>query len=75
MRLKYFTYLLCLVVFISSCRKEPQPLPQEETRVTADPNAVVKGFYLVNEGNMNMNKASLDYLDLVTGVYKKNFYC
>ena len=31
-------------------------------------------IYLVNEGNMNMNKASLDYLDLVTGVYKRNLY-
>ena len=74
MKLKHFTYLFCLVLLVASCRKEPQPLPQEETRVTAEPNAVVKGFYLVNEGNMNMNKASLDYLDLVTGVYKRNLY-
>jgi DNA-binding beta-propeller fold protein YncE len=74
MKSKYLIYLICVVVFAASCRKEPQPLPQEETRVAAEPNAVVKGFYLANEGNMNMNKASLDYLDLVTGVYKKNFY-
>ncbi len=75
MKLRHFIHvLLVLILLITSCRKEPQPLPVEETNVIADPNAVVKGFYLVNEGNMNMNKASLDYLNLVNGVYKRNLY-
>lgn len=74
MKLKHLTYMLALTAFALSCRKDPQPLPEEEIRIPADPNAVVKGFYLVNEGNMNMNKASLDYLNLVDGVYKRNLY-
>ena len=57
-----------------SCRKDPQPLPSEITRVEPEPTSTIKGLYLVNEGNMNMNKASLDYLDLVNGIYTRNLY-
>lgn len=74
MKLKHLAYLLVIAVFAAACRKDPQPLPDEQIRVPADPTAVVKGFYLVNEGNMNMNKASLDYLNLVDGIYKRNIY-
>ena len=74
MKLKHLAYLLVITVFTAACRKDPQPLPDEQIRVPADPTAVVKGFYLVNEGNMNMNKASLDYLNLVDGIYKRNIY-
>lgn len=62
------------VVIISACRKDPQPLPSEITKVEPEPTSVIKGFYLVNEGNMNMNKASLDYMDLVNGIYTRNLY-
>ncbi|NRF38149.1 YncE family protein [Pedobacter foliorum] len=59
----------------TSCRKELKPVPeQQETLLTPDPSAQVKGFYIVNEGNMNMNKASLDYLDYTTGIYRRNIY-
>lgn len=71
--MKKLVYLLFLVV-LTACRKEPQPLSATVTRVEATPGSVVKGFYLVNEGNMNMNKASLDYLDLVNGLYTRNLY-
>jgi len=74
MKLKHLAYLLVIAVFAAACRKDPQPLPDEQIRIPADPTAVVKGFYLVNEGNMNMNKASLDYLNLVDGIYKRNIY-
>lgn len=32
------------------------------------------GMYLLNEGNMGSNKASIDYLDLVNGYYVHNIY-
>lgn len=67
--------LLILVVFILSCRKDLKPIPeQQEVILPPDPSAAVKGFYIVNEGNMNMNKASLDYLDYTTGIYRRNIY-
>ena len=34
----------------------------------------VYGFYLLNEGNWGSNKASLDYFDYATGVFKRNIY-
>ena len=34
----------------------------------------IAGFFLLNEGNMGSNKATLDYFDYETGVYTKNIY-
>lgn len=73
--LKFPIYILVfLMAIISACRKDPQPLPSEITKVEPEPTSGIKGFYLVNEGNMNMNKASLDYMDLVNGIYTRNLY-
>ena len=77
---KLFYAFILAVVFgatgiLSSCRKELKPIPeQEENILPPDPIASVKGFYIVNEGNMNMNKASLDYMDYTTGNYRRNIY-
>ncbi|MEE1944356.1 DUF5074 domain-containing protein [Pedobacter sp. KR3-3] len=66
--------IVFLVLGFVACRKDPMPLPAEVSRVEPEPTSAIKGFYLVNEGNMNMNKASLDYLDLVNGIYTRNLY-
>ena len=34
----------------------------------------VRGFYLLNEGNMGSNKATLDYYDYTTATYKRNIF-
>lgn len=74
-KLNFAIALLIFSVAISSCRKDPQPVPeQRETLLPPDPTSVIKGFYLVNEGNMGMNKASLDYLDYTEGIYRRNIY-
>ncbi len=68
-------FCLCLALPLLSCRKEPKPLPAEVEQVTsANPASLLKGFYVLNEGNMNMNKASLDYFDYYKGTYKRNIY-
>lgn len=73
--LKYGAIIILMVAF-ASCRKDPQPIPEEITNTLfpAESNARVKGMYVVNEGNMNMNKASLDYVDFTQGLYRKNIY-
>lgn len=77
---KLFYAFILAVVFgvtgcLTSCRKELKPIPeQEENILPPDPITSVKGFYIVNEGNMNMNKASLDYMDYTTGNYRRNIY-
>jgi len=65
------TLLLCIV---ASCRKDSGQLPAEQEQVGGGTNGKVKGLYLVNEGNMGTNKASLDYYDYATGVYKRNLF-
>lgn len=66
--------LAMMILALCACRKDPKPLPAETNQLAPDPSAVLKGMYLANEGNMNMNKASLDYLDFRKGIYTKNFY-
>ncbi|TCD01639.1 YncE family protein [Pedobacter psychroterrae] len=74
--LRYIVVMLFAVAFLASCRKDPKPVPEEvvETLFPADLNVAVKGLYLVNEGNMSMNKASLDYVDFTSGQYRRNIY-
>lgn len=64
-----------LSLLATSCRKDtPPPTEQVSTLFTPNPASVIKGIYLLNEGNFNANKATLDYVDYTTGVYRKNIY-
>lgn len=72
-------YILSLFALLSilatSCRKDaPPPTEQVTTLFTPNPSSVVKGVYLLNEGNFNANKATLDYVDYTNGLYRKNIY-
>ncbi|MFC0516748.1 YncE family protein [Mucilaginibacter angelicae] len=76
-KLKIALYLstVLIVLLAVSCRKAPQVIPEQvETIFTPDPSSTIKGLYLLNEGNMNMNKASLDFVNFRTGVYQRNIY-
>jgi DNA-binding beta-propeller fold protein YncE len=67
--------IVLIVLLAASCRKAPQVIPEQvETFAAADPSSALKGMYLLNEGNMNMNKASLDFINFRTGVYQRNIY-
>ena len=70
--------LLCLAV---GCRKdelvvpteyELLPLPIRSEADFADDEPI--GMYLLNEGNMGSNKASIDYVDFANGYYVRNVY-
>ncbi|MFY0254547.1 YncE family protein [Chitinophaga sp. 30R24] len=68
------SFLLALLL-ITGCRKGDKIVPPVVTPVdTANPHAPYNGIYLLNEGNMGSNKASLDYYDYTTGTYSKNIY-
>lgn len=72
--------VLCVASFsllLTSCHKEEEEiLPSKSIvvnpwdRVTGD----IHGFFLLNEGNMGSNKASLDYYDYATGTYTRNIF-
>lgn len=73
--IRTISLLIVVLACAISCRKDLKPIPEQQQQVLPpDPVSSVKGFYLINEGNMNMNKASLDYMDYTTGIYRKNIY-
>lgn len=60
---------------ITSCRGIEPITPSTGNEVTGGSEAgEVKGFFLLNEGNMGSNKATLDYFDYATGVYTRNIF-
>ena len=59
---------------LSPEEEEEEVLPPEEEVTLPDTVTSIVGFYLLNEGNMNMNKASLDYYDYTTSKYRRNVY-
>lgn len=67
--------LICLITVFVSCRREDEIIPSTGTAVTPGVTAGdIKGFFLLNEGNMGSNKSTLDYFDYETGIYTKNIY-
>ena len=71
---RLWAMLAILALALSGCRNDDPILPEEENSLPSQPVTAIEGFYLLNEGNMNMNKASLDYFDYATGVYHRNVY-
>ncbi len=48
-----------------------EPSPSE---VAPSEDSPIQGLYILNEGNMGSNRASLDYFDYTTGIFTKNIY-
>lgn len=78
MRMKSITYIITLsmTLFLAGCRHDELVVPTEYDIINdvPDPETSIRGFYLVNEGNMGSNKCTLDYFDYFTGLYARNFY-
>lgn len=82
MKQAFKTLTICFLLTLISCRGDdiifiPEEVPvtsPEEDSVSSPEYTSIKGFYLLNEGNMGSNKATLDYYDYTTGVYTRNIY-
>ena len=77
MKLKYLLLPMLLVAAaLAGCRENEVVVPAEYEPIPDAPAADtdIRGFYLVNEGNMGSNKCTLDYYDYLTGVYARNIY-
>lgn len=57
-----------------SCRHDDEIFIPEEVEVSTPEFTAIQGFYLLNEGNMGTNKATLDFYDYTTGIYTRNIY-
>lgn len=71
---KFWFLLAFAAIVFQGCQEEDPIIPEEIVVLPPETVTTVEGFYLLNEGNMNMNKASLDYYDYASGVYKRNVY-
>src|SRR5690554_5677950 len=68
-------FVISAALLFSSCRKDKKPIEPEVEIVTPEkPDTPLRGMYLLNEGNMNSNKSSMDYFDFSTGAYRRNIY-
>lgn len=79
MRKKLLMLTLILIsISFGSCREDEfkeAVIPSTGTKVTDGiTTGEIKGFFLLNEGNMGSNKSTLDYFDYETGYYVKNIY-
>ncbi|MCQ2289542.1 MAG: YncE family protein [Muribaculaceae bacterium] len=63
-----------VTIVASSCRNEDIIFIPEEVEVARPEFTSVQGFYVLNEGNMGSNKATLDFYDYSTGTYSRNCY-
>lgn len=62
-------------LFFPACREDEQIILSEGEQVALPlVGGKVNGFYLLNEGNMGMNRATIDYFDYNTGTYTRDIY-
>lgn len=79
MRRIFYLLAVTVIAVVSACRNDEVVIPPtpEDTGKPSVKGKVV-GMYVLNEGNMNSNKATLDYLDLSadgpTAQYMRNIY-
>ena len=77
--------LLCMiasaVLLLTSCRSDEITYPSEYEVLPMEPRELSSflpnepiGMYLLNEGNMGSNKATIDYVDFCNGCYIRNIY-
>lgn len=67
--------LAMTVALLASCRTDDEDIVGAETEDVAPPaEGPVKGFFLLNEGNMGSNKCTLDYFDAASGTYTRNIF-
>ena len=72
-----FTILFSLILCCAtSCREDELVVPTEYDILPFEPTTEVNpiGMYLLNEGNMGSNKASIDFVDFKNAYYVRNMY-
>ena len=72
--MKKLHYIFVALLLLNAC-EEPNGGNGGTPQVVAPTETTsLHGFYLLNEGNMGSNKATLDYFDFATGTYTLNVY-
>lgn len=75
MKNKILFLLIVTGIFLSSCRKDEMIFLSDSSTVSIPQSLEnYSGFYLLNEGNMGMNRASIDQFDYETGIYTRDIF-
>ena len=77
MKKTYSFFFFSLIFLLSGCRGSDIIVPSTPTTVDTSAgktSSAIAGMFLLNEGNMGSNKATLDYYNYNTGVYHKNIF-
>lgn len=75
MKRMHLIFLLIILLNLSACREDEQIFLSDSEQVALPMVGTrIKGFYQLNEGNMGMNRASLDYFDYTTGFYTRDIF-
>ncbi|BFM41748.1 hypothetical protein CFS9_03890 [Flavobacterium sp. CFS9] len=70
-----FLFSLFVALLLVSCREEETIFSSSDKSVAAPrSDGNIEGFYLLNEGNMGMNRASIDVFNYRTGNYTTDIY-
>ncbi|HEY0299305.1 MAG TPA: DUF5074 domain-containing protein [Arachidicoccus sp.] len=72
---RYIILIVAALLFMASCRRDVGIVSPTSTQVVSPGQGYnASDFYLLNEGNMGSNQASLDYYDNNAGTYTGNIY-
>lgn len=75
MKKSSFLLLLTLLLMLGSCRKDELIFVSDSSTVSIPVQLEnYHGFYLLNEGNMGMNRATIDWFDYETGIYSRDIF-
>ena len=66
--------LFCSLVLVESCRKETTIENIGTQQKVAEVDHDYSRLYVLNEGNMNENRSTLDYYDYATWTFNSNIY-
>ena len=66
--------VLLAVLMLAGCREEDVIFVPEVVEIAQPEFNDVQGMYVLNEGNMGSNKATLDYYNFSTGRYTRNVF-
>lgn len=63
-----------IALTLASCREEVMIFVPEEVEITTPQFTSIQGMFVLNEGNMGSNKATLDYYNFRSGRYSRNVF-
>lgn len=73
--MKKSSFLLLLTLLLCSCRKDEMIFVSDSSTVSIPVQLEnYHGFYLLNEGNMGMNRATIDWFNYETGIYTRDIF-